>query len=397
MKLFKVNFMEKEELKQEFLKLYEEGKKDSEISRILGVKEGSINRLRNSLDLPPNGRKVVDDETFLKAFGEGGKTMEELIALTGMSEAAIRRRCAKFDLEYKRKTNTTKINLEEFLVEYNKGIGDTKLSEIFKCSTAKIAKFRAKHNLPLFHKTKKSENEEIIRKSHSEGKTIKEISEITGLEYKYVASLLKEFNLEYNKEVKQYPEYTQKQVEALVGTTLGDAYLEIKSGNGTGHCIHCLEQKELVFYKYDLLKNVSNEPRIIHKHDDRFKIPDYDCWYWYIKHNPKVAEICKLFYSSGKKEICPEIVDLISPLSLALWYMDDGSKVKDGGFIFCTNAFSMDSLNLLNNMLKDKFKLQSKIWEASHELYISKNSTETFCNLVEPYIVNDMKYKLRSS
>lgn len=389
--------MEKEELKQEFLKLYEQGKKDSEISRILDVKEGSINRLRNSLNLPPNGRKVVDDETFLKAFGEGGKTMEELIALTGMSDAAIRRRCAKFNLEFKRKTNTTKINLEEFLVEYNKGIGDTKLSEIFKCSTAKIAKFRAKHNLPLFHKTKKSENEEIIRKSHSEGKTIKEISEITGLEYKYVASLLKEFNLEYNKEVKQYPEYTQKQVEALVGTTLGDAYLEIKSGNGTGHCIHCLEQRELVFYKYDLLKNVSNEPRIIHKHDDRFKIPDYDCWYWYIKHNPKVAEICKLFYSSGKKEICPEIIDLISPLSLALWYMDDGSKVKDGGFIFCTNAFSMDSLNLLNNMLKDKFKLQSKIWEASHGLYVSKNSTETFCNLVEPYIVNDMKYKLRSS
>lgn len=77
--------------------------------------------------------------------------------------------------------------------------------------------------------------------------------------------------------------------------------------------------------------------------------------------------------------------------------MDDGSKVKDGGFIYCTNAFSMDSLNLLNNMLNNKFNLQSKIWEKSHELYISRNSSDTFCNLVESYIVDDMKYKLRSS
>ena len=389
--------MEKEELKQQFLKLYEQGKKDSEISRILNVKEGQINRLRNNLNLPPNGRKIVDDKTFLEAFGEGDKTMEELTALTGMSETAVRRRCTKFNLEFKRKTNTTKLNLEEFLEEYNKGIGDTKLSEIFKCSASKIARFRVQHNLPPFYKTKKSENEEIIKKAHSEGKTIKEISEITGLEYKYVAELLKEFGLEYNKEIKQYPEYTKEQVEALVGTTLGDAYLEIKSGNGTGHCIHCLEQKQLIFYKYELLKNVSNEPRIIHKHDVRFKIPDYDCWYWYIKHNPKVAEICNLFYKDGKKEVCPEIIDLISPLSLALWYMDDGSKVKDGGFIYCTNAFSMDSLNLLNNMLNNKFNLQSKIWEKSHELYISRNSSDTFCNIVESYIVDDMKYKLRSS
>lgn len=389
--------MQKEELKEKFLELYKQGKKDSEISKILDVNVGSIGKLRNSLNLPPNGRKIVDDETFLKAFGDGNKTMKELIAITGMSEAAVRRRCAKFNLEFKRKINKSKIDLEEFLVEYNKGVGDTKLSEIFKCSTTKIARFRAKNNLPPFYKTKKSENEEIIKKAHSEGKTIKEISEITGLEYKYVAELLKEFGLKYNKEIKQYPEYTKEQIEVLVGTTLGDAYLEMKGSNGTGHCVHCLGQKELIFYKYELLKNVSHEPRIIHKHDDRFKVSNYDCWYWYIKHNPKVAEICNLFYKTGKKEVCPEIINLVSPLSLAIWYMDDGSKVKDGGFIYCTNAFSIDSLNLLNNMLKDKFNLQSRIWEKSHELYISKNSTDTFCNLVEPYIVNDMKYKLRSS
>lgn len=58
--------MEKEELKQQFLKLYEQGKKDSEISRILNVKEGQINRLRNNLNLPPNGRKIVDDKTFIQ-------------------------------------------------------------------------------------------------------------------------------------------------------------------------------------------------------------------------------------------------------------------------------------------------------------------------------------------
>ena len=41
---------------QQFLELYNQGMKDSEISRTLGVSESSINSIRRKLNLPPNGR-----------------------------------------------------------------------------------------------------------------------------------------------------------------------------------------------------------------------------------------------------------------------------------------------------------------------------------------------------
>ena len=50
--------------KEQFLKLYEQGLKDTEISKISGDDANSIGQFRRNLGLKPNGRIVMSDEQY---------------------------------------------------------------------------------------------------------------------------------------------------------------------------------------------------------------------------------------------------------------------------------------------------------------------------------------------
>lgn len=54
--------------KEQFLKLYEQGLKDTEISKISGDDANSIGQFRRNLGLKPNGRIVMSDEQFFDLY-----------------------------------------------------------------------------------------------------------------------------------------------------------------------------------------------------------------------------------------------------------------------------------------------------------------------------------------
>ena len=60
---------------------------------------------------------------------------------------------------------------------------------------------------------------------------------------------------------------------------------------------------------------------------------------------------------------------ILSPLSLAVWYMDDGSlywRLKEhNGFRLCTNCFSKGDVNHLKNILYDNFGVESTVQNTS--------------------------------
>ena len=56
------------------------------------------------------------------------------------------------------------------------------------------------------------------------------------------------------------------------------------------------------------------------------------------------------------KHICIEDFKKINGLGLAIWYMDDGSKCKDGGGIISTNCFSLEELEQVKNERKKHSK-----------------------------------------
>jgi hypothetical protein len=99
-----------------------------------------------------------------------------------------------------------------------------------------------------------------------------------------------------------------------------------------------------------------------------------------------------LFYESGKKQI-PEIT--IDPLSLAVWYMDDGSKSRENDVYLNSQQFNLFDQKRLLQMLQ-KLRLDAKLNKDKkyHRIRFLKSSLPRFRKMVQPYIIESMQYKL---
>lgn len=66
--------------------------------------------------------------------------------------------------------------------------------------------------------------------------------------------------------------FTQEQKDLLIGTLLGDGNMTTATKGCTWYysAFQSFKQKEYLFYKYELLKNICNvEPQLIHKTNGR--------------------------------------------------------------------------------------------------------------------------------
>jgi hypothetical protein len=75
--------------------------------------------------------------------------------------------------------------------------------------------------------------------------------------------------------------------------------------------------------------------------------------------------------------------------------MDDGT-FKSPGVKIATNCFETQEVKLLVKALETKFKIKSTLHKnnGKYQLYIKKESMSLLKNLVLPYIVPNMFYKL---
>lgn len=93
----------------------------------------------------------------------------------------------------------------------------------------------------------------------------------------------------------------------------------------------------------------------------------------------------------------PKCIDqYLTPLALAIWIMNDGAKV-DKGLKLNTNYFSYNDCLLfkaLNNNFNIKASIQSTGKKDQYLIYIWTESMTDLINIVSPYIIPEMKYKL---
>ena len=91
------------------------------------------------------------------------------------------------------------------------------------------------------------------------------------------------------------------------------------------------------------------------------------------------------------------IQNFLNPLALAVWIMDDGTKVSKG-LKLCTNSYSYSDCLLLVDTLYMNFKIKSTIQKAGSDdqyiIYIWKDSMPLLRDIVSPYIIPEMKYKI---
>ena len=167
---------------------------------------------------------------------------------------------------------------------------------------------------------------------------------------------------------------TIKQKDLLTGGLLGDLHIQ-KSPASTGKCrlrfCHSVKQKEYLDWKYNILKDsfckTTKPPYVETRRDgndylfytgylDEF-IEPHRIWYPVIESpDPDIGQRCVKKLPLNLEE------ELINPLALAVWYLDDGTKRTDTESCrIATQSFSKEEHILLQDCLHNNFNISAKI------------------------------------
>jgi len=106
----------------------------------------------------------------------------------------------------------------------------------------------------------------------------------------------------------------------------------------------------------------------------------------------------KIFYQESKKVIPKTINNLFkNPISLAVWYMDDGYYYpRDKISYIYIPSYDEESIKNLLNALKDNFNLLPSLKQKKKGLVLIFNVLETqkLIAIIRKFIVPSMRYKL---
>jgi hypothetical protein len=187
------------------------------------------------------------------------------------------------------------------------------------------------------------------------------------------------------------------QKEVLIGCLLGDGRLECRSkeGNVRLRIHHGEKQKEYLFWKYNVFRNiVSCGPKRIVWRDKKRNIRCIS-WYFHTLTLKGLRDFYMLFYRQGRKALPRNISQLISPLSLAVWTMDDGD-IDRYSIRYNIQCFSHKEQETLKQLLEDKYQLGATLNKDrnSYRLRIKKESTLELIRLIYPFIIPSMRYKI---
>lgn len=186
----------------------------------------------------------------------------------------------------------------------------------------------------------------------------------------------------------------------MVGLILGDGHLTAPHGKVNTSALdlkYDMKYLEYLTWIHGELKELGPSP--IKKkrgfHQYRF----------YTKRGKDLGSLRKIFYPKGKKIIPRNIASYLKdPLSLAIWYQDEGTlDYRDkyhSNALFATHCFSRKDCELLTKALFKNFDLDVRVCRCMmrgklrYRLYVTSKSMDNFMSLIEPYMRRCFHYKL---
>lgn len=201
------------------------------------------------------------------------------------------------------------------------------------------------------------------------------------------------------EEYKAQLHLTPRQHELLVGMLLGDAHLESQSARPVARLKveHAVGQMEYALWKYSEWQAwVLTPPQVRSKHN-RLGTVSSNVWFTTVSH-PELEAYRAWFYDGRRKRVLSNLA--LSPLSLAVWFMDDGSRKSREcrGLYLNTQAYLPEEIRLLQTVLDRDLGIHTTVRRQSDgtQIYIPSREVPHFAQIVRPYIVDAMRHKLPS-
>jgi hypothetical protein len=155
--------------------------------------------------------------------------------------------------------------------------------------------------------------------------------------------------------------------DMLVGLILGDAHL---GRTGLDKAFISFEQSKSKVNYISYLQNLILEGGLpllddsikeYSREDSRYK-SQTNSLYFRTQSLEILRPLADQFLDKSDKKMIPSnIIELLTPRSLAFWIMDDGQQVKRGGVTLCTERFKTEEIKILRDALKTNFNLDTTI------------------------------------
>ena len=201
--------------------------------------------------------------------------------------------------------------------------------------------------------------------------------------------------------------FPSHQFDVIVGSLLGDARLECRSVGVRSpitarfRAHHGFKQKEYVFWKYEILKNlVLKEPREISWNNPKRDLHEVS-WYFHTKSLQELGTLYHYFYKNRIKILPESIFEILNPQMIAIWFMDDGSwkSNRHNTFIIHTLGFTKKDLTLVQDSFRKLFNIETALHRQKEKywrLYIKSSSAKEFEKLIQPHtsLIFSMKKKM---
>ena len=183
---------------------------------------------------------------------------------------------------------------------------------------------------------------------------------------------------------------TQLQRSLIIGSILGDGYIRIIPGRKDAflEINHSIKAKEYVDWKYSQLKNIcESEPKERNTNEGRV------AYRFFTKQNHEITDLFNLFYKEGKKVIPTNLK--LDAIMLAIWFMDDGSKSRKFDVYLNCQQFSLsDQKRLVSKLREFGLKVRLNRDKKYYRIRFLKESVPQLNQIINPYIIPSMRYKL---
>lgn len=272
----------------------------------------------------------------------------------------------KYDINYK----------DVYDLYYNKGLTYKEIAHTYECSQTLVRKIAKRHGFKSL-RGKSKYRKFIIQKS--------------------------KILLEIKDDI--IPKMSKKAIEVILGGLLGDSNIrkrKNKYGFKYNVCFnHCEKQKPYLEWKRNIflpheVNNIRVNKRSTTKiHGKNFNVQDL---YSFSTKPFDMSKIYDLLIEDGLKVVKMNYLKLLTPLSLAVWYQDDGSYGYNNRTI---RIATMGFTRKCNNTIKDYFynflKIPCIVEKADCgygcSICLPQNSTKKFLGLIYPYMCDSMMYK----
>jgi hypothetical protein len=207
-------------------------------------------------------------------------------------------------------------------------------------------------------------------------------------------SQLKTMRTRELEEKKSSLKLTPLQRDVLVGVLLGDAHLETQNHGRTYRIKFEYSSKHRAYldHLYEIFHNWALTPP-----QEKNDATHDNVWFQTVSHGAFRFYACQ-FYRGGKKCVPKNIHRFLTNRNLAYWFMDDGSakSQQSKAVIFNTQGFERNDVRRLIAALQRRFDLNAseRRQREGWQIYISGSSFERFRSIVDPYILESMRYKI---